>query len=125
MVLHPAALFYFTQKLILILNHLFDKYTLIDDGLLSGKVCVYFCYLRSGELAWRKGNNFHVEAYNPHRFARQFSNFQGLVSLPTCIKIVGKVASLERIQKTYLYFMRLGTGNWAIILNEMVEQDNF
>lgn len=38
MVLHLAALFCFTQKLVLILDHLFIIQTQIDDGsLLSGK----------------------------------------------------------------------------------------
>lgn len=65
-----------------------------------------------------------MEAYNPYRFSHQFSYFQGLVSLPTCIKIVGRETTLERIHEAYLFFVRSGIGSLRIILEEMDEQDN-
>lgn len=111
MVLRPTALFCFTQKLMIILDHLFGNHTLIDDESLSGEAWAYFYSLRSGELVWRRDNHFHVEAYNPHKFARQFTYFQGLISLPTSIKIVGKATTLERIQEAYLYFVTSGTNS--------------
>jgi hypothetical protein len=105
MVLCPAVLFCFTQKLVLIPYHLFGNQTLTDDGSLSGEAWAYFCSLRSGELTWRRDNHFHVEAYKPHRFAPQFSYFQGLIFLPTHIKTMGRVNTLERIQEAYMFFV--------------------
>lgn len=96
----------------------------MDDGSLSGKAWAYFFSLRSGELAWKRDNHLHMEAYNPQRFARQFSCFQGLVSLPTRAKIIRKATTLKRIQEAYLCFVRSGTGSRVVISDEMAEQDN-
>lgn len=75
LVLHPTTLFWFTQKLVLILDHLFTNQNLTNDGSLLGDAWAYFGSLRSGELTWRKDNHFYMEAYNLHRFARLFSFF--------------------------------------------------
>lgn len=111
MILRLAALFCFTQKIVLIPDHLFGKQILTDDKSLSGEAWAYFCSLRSDKLSWRRDNHLYMEAYNPHRFVLQFFCFQGLISLTTRAKKIGKAATLERIQEAYLFFVRSGTGS--------------
>lgn len=47
----------------------------------------------------------YIEAYNAHRFAHQFSCFQGPICFPTPTKMVGRITNMEKIKAVYLYFM--------------------
>ncbi|KAL0349893.1 UNVERIFIED_CONTAM: hypothetical protein Sradi_4138500 [Sesamum radiatum] len=69
-----------------------EPFKFVDDGCAEELDHSYFVAIRSSYLTLRQGGRFIVEPYSPHRFGRQFGNYQ---DVPGTLKYDTRVASLE------------------------------